>query len=90
MQESFHPHDVQLRPWQAHALVLLGGQTEREVLFVVDPRGNKEKTYLAKYIRANQDAIYMTTTGMGDVVRIPYARVFDLARLEVIKYGTIE
>ena len=68
MQEAFQHPDIQLRPWQRHTMMLLEHQTDREILFVVDEEGNKGKTWLAKYIRANQNAIYITITGMGDVM----------------------
>ena len=68
MQEVFHSSDVRLKPWPARSLDLLALQSEREVMFVVDPVGNKGKTFLAKFIRANQDAIYINTTGSGDVM----------------------
>ena len=73
---------------------MLEAQTNREILFVVDPEGNHGKTWLAKYIRANHDAMYVTTTSTSDVL-FAYANqsvvMFDQTRQlqEVINYGTL-
>ena len=46
MQEAFKPDDVRLRPWQRTCLLMLERQTDREILFVVDPEGNNGNTWL--------------------------------------------
>ena len=95
MQESFEPAEVNLRPWQRTYMQMIEAQTKREILFVVDPEGNHDKTWLAKYIRANQDSMYLTTTNTNNIfIAYPNQSVvmFDLTRQlqEVINYGTLE
>jgi len=45
-----------LRDWQQQALDLFLGQTDREILFCVDGRGNSGKSWLARYIIFTMDA----------------------------------
>ena len=96
MKERFNPDDVRLKEWQVRSLELLAAQSDREVLFVVDPVGNKGKTFLSKYIRSNQDAIYMDDTVLADVMYAYKGQevvIFDLNHsitVEGINYATIE
>ena len=95
MQETFTPDDVRLRLWQRTCLQMLDRQMDRKILFVVDPEGNNRMTWLAKYIRANQDAMYLTIKSMADVLYAYGTQavvMFDLTRQlqEVISYGTLE
>ena len=95
LQESMAPAEVTLRPWQVTCMEMLEAQSPRAILFVVDPVGNNGKTWLAKYIRANLESIYISTTSMSDVF-FAYANqsvvMFDLTRQlqETINYGTLE
>ena len=85
---------VKLRSWQKITLNMMARQTDRGVLFIVDPTGNSGETWFAKFIRANYDALYSTTTRMGDVMRMHTDEqivVFDLSRRAArrINYATL-
>lgn len=45
--------DLKLLPWQSEAVGILGAQTDREIMVIVDQCGGKGKSWLAKYLEAN-------------------------------------
>ncbi len=87
--------DANLKTWQQIALNELLAQNEREILWIVDPEGNKGKTFLGKYLCAIYDAFYIRNGKSADIA---YAYnnqkiiVFDYTREqeERINYQCIE
>jgi len=74
-QAGIATHDLTLRPWQEKAWNLLETQGERQVLIVVDTKGNTGKSTFAKWILAKPRAwgcrgMYRIT----DVNRVPAAQ----------------
>lgn len=86
---------VVLREWQVIALERLEAQTERTVTWVVDPKGNKGKSWLSKYLYARRGAFEVSN---GKTKDIAYAYrgqqyvVFDYTRQkqEWVNYDIIE
>ena len=86
---------VELHEWQKNCLATLMQQDDREVTWVVDPKGNNGKTWLAKYLRCKHGAFYTKSAKKADII---YAYnyeeivVFDLTRStqEFVNYDVIE
>ncbi len=84
-----------LRDWQTTALQKLLTQDNRTVLWIQDRKGNRGKTFLAKYITAIHKAFYIRNGKSADIA---YAYnnqqivVFDFTReqQERINYQSIE
>lgn len=86
---------AKLRDWQQQVLELLEKQDERKVLWIYDPEGNHGKTWLAKYLLATKDAMYVDNSKKADAAYAWEGQdyiVFDFTRQqeEHINYGTIE
>lgn len=54
--KTFEEMNDELFDWQKNALEALESQNNRNILFVVDYKGNKGKSYLAKWILMNKNA----------------------------------
>lgn len=88
--------NAELRDWQKGAIELLEKQTNRQVLWLVDTKGNTGKTWLGQYLAATKDAFIIQGGAIRDIA-YAYERqsyvVFDLSRqkadLEYI-YNIIE
>lgn len=86
---------AKLREWQADVLKLLEQQDERKILWIFDKEGNHGKTWLAKYLLATKDAMYVDNSKKADAAYAWDGQdyiVFDFTRQqeEHINYGTIE
>ncbi len=85
----------ELRPWQQTALNALREQTNRQIYWIVDPKGNTGKSWFAGWLQTHCDAIVYDSGKKADIA---YAYnyepivVFDYTRekQEFMKYGTIE
>lgn len=79
----------ELRSWQRKALDLFLGQSDRQILFCVDSRGNSGKSWLAKYILFTMDAWGCQGGGIKDLM-YSYKNqkycVFDMARCNDPKF----
>ena len=86
---------VSFRDWQKTVLKSLDNQTDRKVDWVVDPTGNKGKTWLAKYLLTQRDAFYVQGGKTQDIAyAYDYQKivVFDFTRSqqEFVNYSVIE
>lgn len=93
IKEAFK--DAELKTWQKEVVEELKTQDNRTVKWITDLDGNKGKTFLAKYLIANNGAFYVQG---GKCADIAYAYqyqdtvVFDFTRSqeEIINYSVIE
>lgn len=84
-----------LRTWQKDAVVTLLAQNDREVLWIVDYKGDTGKSYLSRWLHAMKGAFEVTS---GKTADIAYAYnyepivVFDFSRQkqEFVNYSAIE
>lgn len=91
--ESFEK--VELKEWQRDAIHTLFNQGDRTVDWYVDYKGNQGKTWLAKYLIAKYNAMYVQGGKMNDIA---YAYqyhpvvVFDFTRdkQDIVNYSVIE
>ncbi len=87
--------NIKLREWQKLALEILLKQSNRMVLWIVDPTGNAGKTYLGKYLCAIYNAFYVRN-GKGADIAYAFNNedfvIFDYTREqeERINYQAIE
>lgn len=97
IKKEFHKDKVKLEEWQEEAIDRLENQTDRQVLWVRDWKGNRGKTFLAKYIQANENAYYING---GRACDIAYGYnyqeyvIFDFTRSQednkTVNYSLIE
>ncbi len=88
-------NNVILKEWQLFAIKILKLQSNRQILWIVDQEGNQGKTFLGKYLVAENNAFYIRN---GKSTDIAYAYnnqkivVFDYTREqeERINYQSIE
>ena len=79
---------LELLPWQNQAIDLLRDQSEREVLVIVDDRGNHGKSWLRKYMQVNRICQYIPQMDDAkDIMRIAMKKAgkgycFDLPRAD--------
>lgn len=84
-----------LFPHQAEAWDLLQKQSERQILWIVDPIGGKGKTELGKWLEAVHNAFYVKNGKLEDIA-FAYERqkyvVIDLTRTQeqYVNYAAIE
>lgn len=88
---------VVLRPWQQHIVDLVSQPADdRTIVWVYDPKGNKGKTFLAKFLMTNYGAFYCSPGKSTDIF---YAYnnqeviVYDIPRSvdeEFCNWGAIE
>ena len=87
--------DARLRPWQQEVIEKMAAQDNRKVTWVVDPDGNKGKSWLANYLVA-QGHTFLVEGGARKDIAYAYGDepnvVFDFTRQqeERINYGCIE
>jgi len=86
---------AELREWQQEAIKLLYGQDERQVLWIMDSKGGKGKSFLAKWLCVMWDAFYVEGGKKADIsyaYQMQKTVVFDLSRQtqEFVNYSTIE
>lgn len=84
-----------LREWQVNAISELNKQNDRNILWIVDPKGNKGKTWLARYITAVYDGFYVRGGKTSDIAyAYNYQKyiTFDFTRQqeEYVNYSCIE
>ncbi len=84
-----------LRTWQTSALEQLASQDDREVLWIMDSKGGKGKSFLAKWLCVMHDAFYIEGGKKSDIsyaYDLQETVVFDLSRAteEFVNYSTIE
>lgn len=82
--------------WQ-HKLLeeLKGTPNNRSVIWYVDPEGGKGKTYMAKYLKANMEAAYLTNCKSADAAHAYKGEsivIFDYSRSNdgTINYSILE
>lgn len=95
LKEKFDKGKVQLNSFQKDCITLLKKQTERQVLWIKDGPGGAGKTFLSKYLLANENAFY-TSNGKNSDISYAYNSqpyfIMDLSRSlqEHVNYGIIE
>lgn len=52
-------HDLELRDWQGECIAELEDQNDRQVTVIIDPNGNKGKSWLAKHLVAKYRYAYV-------------------------------
>ncbi len=87
--------DCDLKPHQQDALDLLDEQGDRDILWIWSAKGNTGKSFLLRWILANEDAFYADTGKHADLAfqydSEPYACFnFTKARADYIPYSFIE
>lgn len=86
---------IELKPIQQKIYNKMKNQTERQITFVIDKKGGKGKSTLAKYIFATHDCYLTTSTAYHDNAynydRQKYI-IFDIARQQenLIQYNLLE
>lgn len=87
--------ESKLRKWQKETINILSKQNDRQILWIYDKAGNNGKTYLAKYLVANNKAFYVMNGKSKDIAHA-YNResvvCFDFSRSQEdhINYGILE
>ncbi|XP_052816415.1 uncharacterized protein LOC128242991 [Mya arenaria] len=88
--------NVQLKTWQDWAVHHLDCQNDRKVLWIEDQAGDTGKTFLAKWLVANRDAICFQAGKKADIFYMYHGEkyiVFDLTRSvgeEFVPYHVME
>jgi len=90
--------DGQLRNWQLELSDLIDGEPDdRKIVFVVDPEGNRGKSWLTRYWFSSRDDIQMLSVGKRDdlAYAIDVSKrvfVFDIPRgnMEYFQYSVVE
>lgn len=87
--------DVQLKVWQKKCLRQLESQTDRKILWVYDPIGNRGKTFLSLYLYSTQNACLLTNAKSQDIAyhyNYESIVVFDYTRsmCDFVNYSILE
>lgn len=97
IKKTFHKDNVKLEEWQEEAIDRLENQNDRQITWVRDWKGNKGKTFLAKYLMANENTYYVSGGKAADIAfgyNYQEYVVFDFTRSQednkVINYSLIE
>lgn len=95
IEKDFHKDKIELNHWQEEAIDRLVDQNNRQVTWVYDPVGNNGKTFLAKYLIANENTFYIQNGKAADIAHAYQHQeyvVFDFTRSqeEKINYSLIE
>lgn len=83
--------NIELKTWQQDLLKFMDKESEREIIVVFDPDGNKGKTYFSKYCVATHRATYCPPLADAqDIMAFAMAKpdkayIFDMPRAEDIK-----
>jgi hypothetical protein len=92
------PTDVELRDWQRELQSTIDEEpSTREVIFVVDPEGNKGKSWMTRYWYSTRDDLQRLSVGKRDDLAFaidPTKKlfVFDIPRqcMELLQYPILE
>jgi hypothetical protein len=87
--------DANLIKWQEEVIEKLENQNDRKILFVVDKKGGRGKTWLSSYIEVNYDTLALQNCKTQDGAYMFDGQeyiLFDLTRsnLEVLNYDLME
>lgn len=86
---------AELRDWQAEVVERVEAQNDRQVTWVIDPKGGKGKSWLANWLYANKDAFIVDCGKQADIAHAYDCQgwvVFDITRSreENVNYQVIE
>jgi len=87
--------DAELRDWQKELIDRVEGQTDRQVTWVIDPKGGKGKSWLANWLYANKGAFIVDCGKQADIAHAYDCQewvVFDITRSreDNVNYQVIE